>query len=132
MTITNDQKNQAKELYETKLAGQTGQTQKAVEYISRITGKDERSALKDYLRKESTFAETAGKYKAKEGVLTDQGFALAAEEFFEDNYIGDIPTDGNVNVGDNATNKSDGVYTDKVNKIIFEIKDQVVTASRKY
>jgi hypothetical protein len=123
---------QAKELYETKLAGQTGQTQKAVEYISRITGKDERSALKDYLRKESTFAETAGKYKAKEGVLTDQGFALAAEEFFEDNYIGDIPTDGNVNVGDNATNKSDGVYTDKVNKIIFEIKDQVVTASRKY
>ena len=123
---------QAKKLYETKLAGQTGQTQKAVEYISRITGKDPQSALKDYLRKESTFAETAGKYKAKEGVLSPQGFALAAEEFFEDSYIGDIPTDGNVNIGDKATKKSDGIYTDKENKIIFEIKDQVIISSRKY
>lgn len=123
---------QAKKLYETKLAGQTGQTQKAVEYISRITGKDPQSALKDYLRKESTFAETAGKYKAKEGVLSPQGFALAAEEFFEDSYIGDIPTDGNVNIGDKATQKADGIYTDKENKIIFEIKDQVITSSRKY
>ena len=56
---------QAQKLYETKLKNTTGQTQKAVEYIAAVTGKSSKDALKDYLRKESTFAATAGKYKKK-------------------------------------------------------------------
>jgi len=125
---------QAQKLYETKLKNKdsSGQTEKAVRYISSITGKDPKDALKDYLRKDSTFAETVGKYKKSEGALTSQGFGLAAEDFYESLYIDNIPTDGNVKKGDKAPGKENGIYTDNKNLILFEIKDEVIISSRNY
>ena len=125
---------QAQKLYETKLKNKdsSGQTEKAVRYISSITGKDAKDALKDYLREDTSFAETVGKYKKSEGALTAQGFGLAAEDFYEGLYIDDIPTDGNVKKGDTAPGKENGIYTDNKNLILFEIKDEVIISSRNY
>ena len=125
---------QAQKLYETKLKNKdnSGQTEKAVRYISEITGKDAKDALKDYLREDTSFAETVGKYKKSEGALTKQGFGLAAEDYYEDLYLGNLPTDGNIKVGDKASGKKNGVYSDNDNLILFEIKDEVIVSSRNY
>jgi hypothetical protein len=122
---------QAQKLYETKLKNTSGQTQKAVEYIASITGASPEEALKKYLRKESTFAATAGKYKKEEGALTDQGFKLAAEDFYEDAYKGDVDVATVINE-DKTTTLPDGWYSDAKNKIMFEVKDKVVISDRSY
>ena len=122
---------QAQKLYETKLKNTSGQTQKAVEYIAAITGASPKEALRKYLRKESTFAATAGKYKKEEGALTDQGFKFAAEDFYEDEYKGDKDSATVINV-DKTTTLPDGWYSDAKNKIMFEVKDKVVISDRSY
>ena len=122
---------QAQKLYETKLKNTSGQTQKAVEYIAAITGASPKEALRKYLRKESTFAATAGKYKKEEGALTDQGFKFAAEDFYEDEYKGDVDSVSVINA-DKTTTLPDGWYSDAKNKIMFEVKDKVVISDRSY
>ena len=55
------------------------------------------------------------------------GITLAAGEWFQDDYKGELPTDGNIKQGDKAAGKDDGAYTDKAKGLIFVIEDEKVT-----
>jgi hypothetical protein len=119
---------QAQKLYETKLQNQSGQLQKAVEYIKDINpGMTDKEALATYQRRPRSLSETVGKYKKQDGVIMPSGITLAAGEWFLDDYKGELPTDGNIKEGDPAAGKGDGAYTDKAKGLIFVIKDEVVT-----
>tara|TARA_R100000734_G_C3317328_1_gene110359 strand:+ start:163 stop:1332 length:1170 start_codon:yes stop_codon:yes gene_type:complete len=119
---------QAQKLYETKLKNQSGQLQKAVEYIKEINpGMNDKEALATYQRRPRSLSETVGKYKKQDGAITEPGITLAAGEWFLDDYKGELPTDGNIKEGDPAVGKGDGAYTDKAKGLIFVIKDEVVT-----
>ena len=124
---------QAQKLYETKLKNQSGQLQKAVEYIKAINpGMTDKEALATYQRRPRSLSETVGKYKKQDGVIMPSGITLAAGEWFLDGYKGELPTDGNVKEGDPAAGKGDGAYTDKAKGLIFVIKDEVVTDVSKF
>jgi hypothetical protein len=124
---------QAQKLYETKLKNQSGQLQKAVEYIKAINpGMTDKEALATYQRRPRSLSETVGKYKKQDGVIMPSGITLAAGEWFLDDYKGELPTDGNVKEGDPAAGKGDGAYTDKAKGLIFVIKDEVVTDVSKF
>jgi len=119
---------QAQKLYETKLKNQSGQLQKAVEYIKDINpGMTDKEALATYQRRPRSLAETVGKYKKQDGAIMPSGIILAAGEWFLDDYQGELPTDGNIKQGDAAKGKKDGAYTDKAKGLIFVIKDEIVT-----
>jgi hypothetical protein len=60
-----------------------------------------------------------------------QGLTLAVGEFFGSKYKGDKATDGSMDIGEVAE-INDGVYTDKENKLVFEVKDKKVVFSRKF
>ena len=120
---------QAQKLYETKLKNQSGQTQKAVEFIQSINpGMDADTALRLYLRQPASFAESLGIYKNKEGFLSDEGFLLAAGTFHRGKYKGNRNTDGSMEIGEEV-DLADGVYTDKINRIIWTVKDKKVIES---
>jgi len=124
---------QAQKLYETKLKNQSGQLQKAVEYIKAINpGMSDKEALATYQRRPRSLSETVGKYKQQDGVIMPSGITLAAGEWFLDDYKGELPTDGNIKEGDKAAGKGDGAYTDKAKGLIFVIKDEVVTDVSKF
>ena len=124
---------QAQKLYETKLKNQSGQLQKAVEYIKDINpGMTDKEALATYQRRPRSLAETVGKYKKQDGAIMPSGITLAAGEWFLDDYQGELPTDGNIKQGDAAKGKKDGAYTDKAKGLIFVIKDEIVTDVSKF
>jgi len=119
---------QAKELYKLKLQNTSGQLQKAVEYIKAINpGMNNKEALATYQRRPASLSETVGKYKKQDGVIMPSGITLAAGEWFQDDYKGELPTDGNIKQGDKAAGKDDGAYTDKAKGLIFVIEDEKVT-----
>jgi len=125
--------DQAIKLYETKLKNQSGQLQKAVEYIKDINpGMTDKEALATYQRRPRSLAETVGKYKKQDGAIMPSGITLAAGEWFLDDYQGELPTDGNIKQGDAAKGKKDGAYTDKAKGLIFVIKDEIVTDVSKF
>jgi len=125
--------DQAIKLYETKLKNQSGQLQKAVEYIKNINpGMTDKEALATYQRRPRSLAETVGKYKKQDGAIMPSGITLAAGEWFLDDYQGELPTDGNIKQGDAAKGKKDGAYTDKAKGLIFVIKDEIVTDVSKF
>jgi hypothetical protein len=124
---------QAQDLYKIKLQNQSGQLQKAVEYIKAINpGMTDKEALATYQRRPRSLSETVGKYKKEDGVIMPSGITLAAGEWFLDDYKGELPTDGNIKEGDPAAGKGDGAYTDKSKGLIFVIKDEVVTDVSKF
>ena len=124
---------QAQDLYKIKLQNQSGQLQKAVEYIKAINpGMTDKEALATYQRRPRSLSETVGKYKKNDGAITEPGITLAAGEWFLDDYKGELPTDGNIKEGDKAAGKGDGAYTDKSKGLIFVIKDEVVTDVSKF
>ena len=124
---------QAQKLYETKLKNQSGQLQKAVEYIKAINpGMNNKEALATYQRRPASLSETVGKYKKQDGVIMPSGITLAAGEWFSDDYKGELPTDGNIKRGDKAVGKDDGAYTDKSKGLIFVIEKEVVTNVSKF
>ena len=124
---------QAQDLYKIKLQNQSGQLQKAVEYIKAINpGMNDKEALATYQRRPRSLSETVGKYKKEDGVIMPSGITLAAGEWFLDDYKGELPTDGNIKEGDKAAGKGDGAYTDKSKGLIFVIKDEVVTDVSKF
>ena len=124
---------QAQDLYKIKLQNQSGQLQKAVEYIKAINpGMTDKEALATYQRRPRSLSETVGKYKKQDGVIMPSGITLAASEWFLDDYKGELPTDGNIKEGDKAAGKGDGAYTDKAKGLIFVIKDEVVTDVSKF
>ena len=124
---------QAQDLYKIKLQNQSGQLQKAVEYIKAINpGMTDKEALATYQRRPRSLSETVGKYKKQDGVIMPSGITLAAGEWFLDDYKGELPTDGNIKEGDKAAGKGDGAYTDKAKGLIFVIEDQVVTDVSKF
>ena len=124
---------QAQDLYKIKLQNQSGQLQKAVEYIKAINpGMTDKEALATYQRRPRSLSETVGKYKKQDGVIMPSGITLAAGEWFLDDYKGELPTDGNIKEGDKAAGKGDGAYTDKAKGLIFVIKDEVVTDVSKF
>ena len=124
---------QAQDLYKIKLQNQSGQLQKAVEYIKAINpGMTDKEALATYQRRPRSLSETVGKYKKEDGVIMPSGITLAAGEWFLDDYKGELPTDGNIKEGDKAAGKGDGAYTDKSKGLIFVIKDEVVTDVSKF
>jgi len=119
---------QARDLYKIKLQNQSGQLQKAVEYIKAINpGMTDKEALATYQRRPRSLSETVGKYKKQDGVIMPSGITLAAGEWFLDDYKGELPTDGNIKQGDKAAGKDDGAYTDKAKGLIFVIEDEKVT-----
>jgi hypothetical protein len=120
---------QAQKLYETKLKNTSGQTQKAVEFIMSVNpGMDYDTATRLYLRQPASFSEQLGIFKNKEGFLSDEGFLLAAGTFHRGNYKGDKRTDGSMEIGE-AIELPDGIYTDKINRIIWTVKDNKVIES---
>tara|TARA_X000001388_G_scaffold73825_1_gene66023 strand:+ start:41 stop:1072 length:1032 start_codon:yes stop_codon:yes gene_type:complete len=122
----------AKELYDAQTKAKRfapGNVEKTVEYLMR-QGMDKDEAIRRATKQSGSFAEALSKHKTGPAILPT-GFALAAEEFYGSEYKGDEPTDGSMPIGTKAE-ISDGVYTDKSNKIIFEIKDKIVVFSRKY
>jgi len=124
---------QAEKLYKLKLQNTSGQLQKAVEYIKAINpGMDNKTALATYQRRPASLSETVGKYKKQDGVIMPSGIALAAGEWFSDDYKGELPTDGNIKQGDKAVGKEDGAYTDKAKGLIFVIEKEVVTNVSKF
>ena len=119
---------QAQKLYETKLKNNSGQLQKAVQYIKQINpGMSDKEALATYQRRPRSLSETVGKYKKNDGAITPPGISLAAGEWFLDEYKGELPTDGNIKEGDKAVGKKDGAYTDRKQGLIFVIKDGIIT-----
>ena len=89
---------------------------------------DADTALRLYLRQPASFAESLGIYKNKEGFLSDEGFLLAAGTFHRGKYKGNRNTDGSMEVGEEV-DLADGVYTDKINRIIWTVKDKKVIES---
>ena len=107
-----------------------GNVQKTVDYlVSQGIDKDE--AIRRATKQPGTIEEAVGKYALSGGMIQGQGLTLAVGEFFGDDYKTDVQTDGNMVVGEDAE-LSDGVYTDKENKLVFRVKNKKVTFSRKF
>tara|TARA_R100000322_G_scaffold127392_1_gene83788 strand:+ start:181 stop:1290 length:1110 start_codon:yes stop_codon:yes gene_type:complete len=123
----------AKELYDAQTKAKRfapGNVEKTVEYLMRQgISKDE--AIRRATKQAGTIEEAIGKYTGKSGIVMGQGLTLAVGEFFGDRYKSDVKTDGNMTVGEDAELEN-GVYTDKDNKLVFEVQDKKVVFSRKF
>ena len=120
----------AKELYALKKKEfAPGNVQKTVDYlVSQGVDKDE--AIRRATKQSGTFAEELSKNSVG-GTILGSGFALAAETFYGDNYKGDVTAVEVINA-DRSTNLPNGIYSDKDNKLIFEVKDKKVVFDRSY
>jgi hypothetical protein len=120
----------AQELYKLKKKEfAPGNVEKTVEYlVGQGMSKDE--AIKRATKQSGTFAEELSKNSVG-GTILPQGFALAAETFYGSNYKGDV-TAVDVIEADKSTQLPDGIYSDKENKLIFEVKDKKVVSDRSY
>ena len=106
-----------------------GNVQKTVDYlVSQGVDKDE--AIRRATKQSGTFAEELSKNSVG-GTILSQGFALAAETFYGDSYKGDVTAVEVINA-DKSTSLPDGIYSDKDNKLIFEVKDKKVVSDRSY
>ena len=106
-----------------------GNVQKTVDYlVSQGVDKDE--AIRRATKQSGTFAEELSKNSVG-GTILSQGFALAAETFYGSDYKGDV-TAVDVIQADRSTQLPDGFYSDKDNKLIFEVKDKKVVFDRSY
>ena len=110
-------------------AGTKGSVQKTVDFLV-SQGMDKDEAIRRATKQAGTFAEALGKNSVG-GTILSQGFALAAEEFYGNDYKGDV-TAVEVIEADKSTNLPDGIYSDKDNKLIFEVKDKKVVFDRSY
>ncbi len=63
--------------------------------------------------------------------ILPSGFAIAVEAFYGNDYKGDVTAVDVINA-DKTTSLADGFYTDKDNKLIFEVKDKKVVFDRSY
>ncbi len=123
----------AKELYEAQTKAKRfapGNVEKTVEYLVR-QGIPKDEAIRRATKQAGTIEEAIGKYTGKSGIVMGQGLTLAVGEFFGSKYKGDKATDGSMDIGEVAE-INDGVYTDKENKLVFEVKDKKVVFSRKF
>jgi hypothetical protein len=120
----------AQELYKLKKKEfAPGNVEKTVEYlVGQGMSKDE--AIKRATKQSGTFAEELSKNSVG-GTILPQGFALAAETFYGSDYKGDV-TAVDVIQADKSTQLPDGIYSDKENKLIFEVKDKKVVSDRSY
>ena len=106
--------------------------EKNVKYLAKKYDVDEKTAYKLYRGDPENFvAQLKADEKAK-GFIDDKGFRMAAEEFYGNEFINDIPLEEAPNVGDAAAGQKDGIYTDSSKRLIIEIKDEVVIKSRSY
>ena len=106
--------------------------EKNVKYLAKKYDVDEKTAYKLYRGDPENFvAQLKADEKAK-GFIDDKGFRMAAEEFYGNEFINDIPLTEVPNVGDAAKGQKDGIYTDSSKRLIIEIKDEVVIKSRSY
>jgi len=106
--------------------------EKNVKYLAKKYDVDEKTAYKLYRGDPENFvAQLKADEKAK-GFIDDKGFRMAAEEFYGNEFINDIPLEEAPNVGDAAEGQKDGIYTDSSKRLIIEIKDEVVIKSRSY
>ena len=120
----------AKELYALKKKEfAPGNVQKTVDYLV-DQGMDKDEAIKRATKQSGTFAEELSKNSVG-GTILSQGFALAAETFYGDSYKGDVTAVEVINA-DRSTSLPDGIYSDKDNKLIFEVKDKKVVFDRSY
>ena len=106
-----------------------GNVQKTVDYLVG-QGMDKDEAIKRATKQSGTFAEELSKNSVG-GTILSQGFALAAETFYGDSYKGDVTAVEVINA-DKSTSLPDGIYSDKDNKLIFEVKDKKVVFDRSY
>ena len=106
-----------------------GNVQKTVDYLVG-QGMDKDEAIKRATKQSGTFAEELSKNSVG-GTILSQGFALAAETFYGDSYKGDVTAVKVINA-DKSTSLPDGIYSDKDNKLIFEVKDKKVVFDRSY
>jgi len=120
----------AKELYALKKKQfAPGNVEKTVEYlVSQGVDKDE--AIRRATKQSGTFAEELSKNSVG-GTILSSGFALAAETFYGKDYKGDVTAVEVINA-DKSTTLPDGVYSDKENKLIFQVKDKKVISDRDY
>ena len=120
----------AKELYALKKKEfAPGNVEKTVEYlVSQGVDKDE--ALRRATKQSGTFAEELSKHMVGPTILPS-GFAIAVEAFYGKNYKGDVTAVEVINA-DKSTTLPDGVYSDKENKLVFEVKDKKVISDRDY
>ena len=120
----------AKELYALKKKQfAPGNVEKTVEYlVSQGVDKDE--ALRRATKQSGTFAEELSKHMVGPTILPS-GFAIAVEAFYGKNYKGDVTAVEVINA-DKSTTLPDGVYSDKENKLVFEVKDKKVISDRDY
>jgi hypothetical protein len=106
--------------------------EKNVKYLAKKYDVDEKTAYKLYRGDPENFvAQLKADEKAK-GFIDDKGFRMAAEEFYGNEFVNDIPLEEAPNVGDAAKGQKDGIYTDSSKRLIIEIKDEVVIKSRSY
>jgi len=106
--------------------------EKNVKYLAKKYDVDEKTAYKLYRGDPENFvAQLKADEKAK-GFIDDKGFRMAAEEFYGNEFVNDIPLREAPNVGDAAEGQKDGIYTDSSKRLIIEIKDEVVIKSRSY
>jgi hypothetical protein len=91
---------------------------------------DKDEAIKRATKQSGTFAEELSKNSVG-GTILSSGFALAAETFYGDSYKGDVTAVEVINA-DKSTQLPDGIYSDKDNKLIFEVKDKKVVFDRSY
>ena len=106
-----------------------GNVQKTVDYlVSQGVDKDE--AIRRATKQSGTFAEELSKNSVG-GTILSSGFALAAETFYGSDYKGDV-TAVDVIQADKSTQLPDGFYSDKDNKLKFEVKDKKVVFDRSY
>ena len=110
-------------------AGTKGSVQKTVDFLV-SQGMDKDEAIKRATKQSGTFAEELSKNSVG-GTILASGFALAAETFYGDNYKGDVTAVEVINA-DKSTQLPDGIYSDKENKLIFEVKDKKVVFDRSY
>ncbi len=123
----------AKELYDKQTQAKRfapGNVEKTVEYLVR-QGIPKDEAIRRATKQAGTIEEAIGKYTGKSGIVMGQGLTLAVGEFYGSKYKGDKATDGSMDIGEVAE-IDDGVYTDKGNKLVFEVKDKKVVFSRKF
>ena len=106
-----------------------GNVQKTVDYLVG-QGMDKDEAIKRATKQSGTFAEELSKNSVG-GTILPQGFALAAETFYGSDYKGDVTAVEVINA-DRSTKLPDGFYSDKDNKLIFEVKDKKVVFDRSY
>ena len=120
----------AKELYALKKKQfAPGNVEKTVEYlVSQGVDKDE--AIRRATKQSGTFAEELSKHMVGSTILPS-GFAIAVEAFYGKDYKGDVTAVEVINA-DKSTTLPDGIYSDKDNKLIFEVKNKKVISDRNY